>query len=85
MRFLRRKVHGTETVREEGSVIHREIEITVEREWLAVPYAAASRAQQEAHPCPCCGQTISSPHALCSRHAGELALNPPPNEVMYDR
>jgi hypothetical protein len=37
MRFLRRKVQATETVREEGRVIHREIEITVEREWLSVP------------------------------------------------
>ncbi len=37
MKFLRRKVHATETVREEGQVIHREIEITVEREWLSVP------------------------------------------------
>ena len=37
MKFLRRKLQGTETVREEGRVIHREIEITVEREWLSVP------------------------------------------------
>jgi hypothetical protein len=44
MKFLRRKVKGTETVREEGRVIHREIEITVEREWISVP----SRAQDEA-------------------------------------
>jgi len=39
MKFLHRKAQGTETVREEGTVIHREIEITVEREWLAVPSA----------------------------------------------
>jgi len=37
MKFLRRKVKGTETVRNEGRVIHREIEVTVEREWLSVP------------------------------------------------
>jgi hypothetical protein len=43
MKFLRRKVRGRETVREEGRVIHREIEITVEREWLSVP----SRGQPE--------------------------------------
>jgi hypothetical protein len=40
MRFLRRKVQATETVREEGRVIHREIEITVEREWLSAPGTA---------------------------------------------
>jgi hypothetical protein len=38
MKFLRRKMQGTETVREEGRVIHREIEVTVEREWLSVPF-----------------------------------------------
>ena len=37
MKFLHRKVQGAETVKEEGRVIHREIEITVEREWLSVP------------------------------------------------
>jgi hypothetical protein len=37
MKFLHRKVKATETVREEGRVVHREIEITVEREWISVP------------------------------------------------
>jgi hypothetical protein len=47
MRFLRRKVQGTETVREEGRVIHREIEITVEREWLLVPTREQEDHKQE--------------------------------------
>ncbi len=47
MKFLRRKVHGTETVREEGRVIHREIEITVEREWLSVPTAEQSEGDMQ--------------------------------------
>jgi hypothetical protein len=37
MKFLRRKIQATETVREEGRVTHREIEITVEREWISIP------------------------------------------------
>jgi len=44
MKFLRRKVQGTETVREEGRVIHREIEITVEREWISVPFSEPERS-----------------------------------------
>jgi len=37
MKFLRRKVQATETIREEGRVTHREIEVTVEREWISIP------------------------------------------------
>jgi hypothetical protein len=47
MKFLRRKVQGTETVREEGRVVHREIEITVEREWISVPISEPERSVQD--------------------------------------
>jgi len=46
MKFLRRKMQATETVREEGRVVHREIEITVEREWLSVPMQDAAGASE---------------------------------------
>ncbi len=46
MKFLSRKMQATETVREEGRVVQREIEITVEREWLAVPMQDAAGAPE---------------------------------------
>ena len=57
MNFLGRKARMKEAARIEDRVIHREIEVTVERQWLAV----TSRPWDEPRPpvaCPVCGQSL---------------------------
>jgi hypothetical protein len=78
MKFLRRKVQGTETVQKEGRVTHREIEITVEREMISLPQYTGASGPNALHHCPCCGQTIPFLHAVCPRQAVEPSLNLPP-------
>jgi len=78
MKFLRRKVKGTETVREKGRVVHREIEITVEREWLSVPSQPAGGAESPVV-CRACGQFVPciSSHPVTDAASHPYALEEP--------
>jgi len=60
MNFLSRKLRTKETERIEDRVIHREIEITVQREWLSVPFHAPTPADSTGvrNACPTCGQPL---------------------------
>ncbi len=78
MKFLRRKARGTETVRDEGMVVHREIEITVERELVSMAAFSGPPGHGVAPRCSCCGQTIPVLDALCSHQPETLTLAPPP-------